>query len=92
MTPCPCMAKSYDSPITTRSDQNYAWECVSELELSRCIFRDLATGARSHYLEKIKNKKKRLKGITGFHYMALELESEANLHKPSLYYHRAQAF
>ena len=26
----------------------------------------------------------RLKGITRFHYLALELESEANLHKPSL--------
>ena len=24
-----------------------------------------------------------LKGIAGFHYLTLELESEANLHKPS---------
>ena len=31
-------------------------------------------------------------GITGFHYLSLELESEANLHKPSLYCHRARAF
>ena len=34
----------------------------------------------------------RLKGITGFHYLSLELESEANLHKPSLYCHRVRAF
>ena len=34
----------------------------------------------------------RLKGITEFHYLSLELESEASLHKPSLYCHRARAF
>ena len=32
----------------------------------------------------------RLNGITGFHYLSLELESEANLYKPWLYCHRAR--